>query len=179
MGQLERVPAADQVGRLTRWWLAVLLALVSSTGTAQDAGALLDAPPCRRALQELEAREAAAAQERNAAKAALEAARRQAATACLGGRDSAASAPPRAAQPAATLGAPPGAATTIAPPRRPGVTAVPPAPPRPAAPPVTVTACDPSGCWASDGSRLQRVGPNLLGPTGFCTTSGNQLHCPR
>jgi hypothetical protein len=43
--------------------------------------------------------------------------------------------------------------------------------------PLTVGACDPGGCWASDGSRLQRVGPQLLGPRGFCTQQGAFLHC--
>ena len=33
--------------------------------------------------------------------------------------------------------------------------------------------------WASDGSRLQRAGPDtLLGPRGMCTTSGSVLLCP-
>lgn len=50
--------------------------------------------------------------------------------------------------------------------------------PRPA-PPVTVTACDPTGCWASDGTRLQRTGPQqLLGPRGPCTAQGPFLSCP-
>jgi hypothetical protein len=43
---------------------------------------------------------------------------------------------------------------------------------------VTITTCDPGGCWASDGSRLQRFGPNLVGPRGVCTVQASQLHCP-
>lgn len=178
MGQLERVVAAAQAGPLNRFLAALGLALASGAGLAQggSGGGLIESGACQRALQVLEARESATAPDRSAAKAALEAARRQAATACLGGRASAASAPPRAAQPATTLGAPPAAIRIAPPPLRP---VLPPAPPRPAAAPLSISACDPAGCWASDGSRLQRVGPNLLGPTGFCTTSGNLLHCPR
>jgi hypothetical protein len=50
-------------------------------------------------------------------------------------------------------------------------------PPRSQAP-LGATACDPGGCWASDGTRLQRVGPQLLGPRGFCSLQGGLLHCP-
>jgi hypothetical protein len=41
-----------------------------------------------------------------------------------------------------------------------------------------VTSCDNVGCWASDGTRLQKVGPNLLGPRGVCTVQGAILNCP-
>ena len=44
--------------------------------------------------------------------------------------------------------------------------------------PGSVVSCDPGGCWASDGSRLQRVGPVLWGPRGACTTQGASLQCP-
>lgn len=67
----------------------------------------------------------------------------------------------------------------------PTVTAVPPPPPIVAPlPPVTVprlsviTLCDPGGCWDSDGTRLHRAGPNLMGPRGLCTVHGNVLNCP-
>lgn len=46
------------------------------------------------------------------------------------------------------------------------------------APLTSITSCDPVGCWASDGTRLQKVGPNLLGPKGFCTVQGYALNCP-
>ena len=45
-------------------------------------------------------------------------------------------------------------------------------------PPLTVTGCDASGCWASDGTRLQQAGPQLLGPRGFCSVQGALLQCP-
>ncbi len=46
------------------------------------------------------------------------------------------------------------------------------------APLVTLGACDAQGCWASDGTRVQRLGPVLLGPRGYCTQTGTFLHCP-
>ncbi|WP_295638039.1 hypothetical protein [uncultured Methylibium sp.] len=44
--------------------------------------------------------------------------------------------------------------------------------------PLVVTGCDATGCWASDGSRLQRLGPDLVGPRGTCTVQGAVLACP-
>lgn len=153
--------------------VTLLFLFACGHGLAQDAGAP-GSIACQRALEALGAREAAAARDRGA-RAALESARRQAAIACLGGRDTPASAPLRAAQPSAT--------TAPLPARSPGTTpstASPPvSPPVPrAAAPVIITACDATGCWASDGTRLQRAGPNLLGPKGLCTTSGSLLQCP-
>lgn len=52
-------------------------------------------------------------------------------------------------------------------------------PPTPrAAPSPFISACDASGCWASDGTRLNRAGPVLLGPRGVCTQAGTLLQCP-
>lgn len=48
----------------------------------------------------------------------------------------------------------------------------------PARPLVTLSGCDPAGCWASDGTRLQRQGTLLLGPRGYCAKLGNVLSCP-
>lgn len=45
--------------------------------------------------------------------------------------------------------------------------------PRPAA----ITACDPGGCWDSDGRRLNQVGPILMGPQGPCSTQGGVVSC--
>lgn len=155
--------------------LLLPIALAAAASVAQDGSrsTLLGAPACRRAVDQLEAREAAAARDGRSARAELDAARRQAAVACLGGHDAPASAP--AARPPATgrPTAPPGRP----PEGRPPPTGIPTPVPRPAAP-VTITACDATGCWASDGSRLQRVGPNLLGPKGICSTSGSILTCP-
>jgi hypothetical protein len=59
------------------------------------------------------------------------------------------------------------------------------APPRPIPPPVvidrpaTITSCDGNGCWTSDGTRLNRIGPQLLGPgSTACTVQGAQAWCP-
>ena len=46
------------------------------------------------------------------------------------------------------------------------------------APPLTLTSCDATGCFASDGSRLTRAGAGLIGPKGLCTVQGNFLQCP-
>jgi hypothetical protein len=162
---------------MSRAWPALLLAALSGgPGLAQERG-LLDTPACQRAMAALDAREAAAAKDRSA-RGALDTARRQAATACLGGRDRATPTPARAAQ---AITVPPAAQSAALP--RPSAVPAPAATatplPRPAAP-LAVTACDATGCWASDGSRLQRVGPNLLGPAGqSCTSSGTLLHCTR
>jgi hypothetical protein len=51
-------------------------------------------------------------------------------------------------------------------------------PPASVAPLTSITSCDTVGCWASDGTRLQKVGPNLLGPKGFCTVQESVLNCP-
>ncbi len=51
-------------------------------------------------------------------------------------------------------------------------------PPVSVAPLRSIASCDSVGCWASDGTRLQRFGPNLLGPKGFCTVQGSVLNCP-
>ena len=67
------------------------------------------------------------------------------------------------------------AARPAAPPPRLGTLPPPVAP----APPLTLNGCDATGCWASDGSRLQRSsGGALLGPRGFCHVNGNLLQCP-
>ena len=46
--------------------------------------------------------------------------------------------------------------------------------PRPAA----ITACDPAGCWDSEGRRLNQMGPSLMGPQGPCTVQGGMVSCP-
>lgn len=110
--------------------------------------------------------------------AAVTQARRKVALACLGSPDLR----PPAARPRAPIevgsalrsptvpasGAPP-------PPGRvgPGPVGAPVPPPL-----LTLTVCDASGCWASDGTRLQRQGELLLGPRGYCSRLGAVLTCP-
>ncbi len=158
----------------------VLLSLMLAAGAcvAQE-GDPLQSLDCRRALEALQAQEAAlprVASEaaRREALARLEPARQRVARACLQSRTDPAPSgrlaqPPVSVPPAAAVPAP------AAPPLRAPPTVNLPAP---AAPPPVVTSCDAAGCWASDGTRLNRAGPNLLGPRGVCTVSGTMLHCP-
>jgi hypothetical protein len=152
--------------------LAVLLsslALVLATPAfAQDP---LKSGACEQRLDALNAARAAGAQA-NAER--IEVLRRQATQACLGGS---------------------GAATRPSPVLRESIAVAPPTPgarraphsPQPAAPPVppvaierppVITSCDTGGCWDSNGTRLNRAGPVLLGPGGMCTTVGTTVRCP-
>jgi hypothetical protein len=162
--------------------LPLTLILCASSACLAQGGTLLDTPACRRAIEALDTREAAAAKDRGAAaRAPLEAARRQAAVACLGGPDVAASAarslqrPPVVRVPSAASPASPAAPA----PRVPVPVPMPAPAPR-STPPVTLTTCDATGCWTSDGTRLQRAGPDtLLGPRGICTVAGAVVQCPQ
>jgi hypothetical protein len=160
------------------------LALVAVAGAAADADPL-KSTACTQALDALQAQEAAlsaAARHKGAGEGAersmlatLETLQRQAAHACLGSRLDAPPPVQRAAQPPVVLApAPPSpAAWAVLPP---AASAVP--PPIRIPPLQTITACDPTGCWANDGTRLQRMGPALFGPPGLCTVQGAVLHCP-
>lgn len=162
----------------------LLMAVLAVTAGAASSRELIESAGCRDTLAALQDAQARAVAQRRAddqpakpldgeTAKRLEALRRQAARACLGGTGEP---PPRAQQPApAPLD-----------PRRPrppvAMPALPPAPMAPApptpSPPLMVLGCDSSGCWASDGSRLQQLGPHLLGPRGFCTQQGLVLNCP-
>jgi hypothetical protein len=148
--------------------LATLL-LLPTLHSATVERALTDQPACRQAIDALGALESTAG-----ARAELAAARQRAARACLGGRDGAASAPAARVRP--PLAVPPVGAGPAVPLRTPVPAAAPAAPP---APPLTLSGCDANGCWTSDGTRLQRAGPNtLLGPRGLCTVNGSLVQCP-
>lgn len=143
---------------------------------AWPAAARPDSPACQGALAELERREQAVlampADVRPARAAPVLEQRRRAALACLDGPPDA---PPRAGVAASPMPAaaprrpmpPPAAPTT-------GAAAAPPS----ARPPLTLTSCDALGCWTSDGTRLQKIGPSLLGPAGPCTATGGFVRCP-
>jgi hypothetical protein len=170
---------------MPRALLVLAIALVGSAAGANARAAdgdPLQAPECRRALTELQSQETAAASappagsERGARAIdpKLEAARRRVARLCLASR---ADPPPRGrlAQPPVVV-APvdgirpplPAASASVAIPAR-----------APTAPPLlSITSCDAAGCWASDGSRLNRVGPTLWGPRGACSVQGSVVHCP-
>ena len=44
--------------------------------------------------------------------------------------------------------------------------------------PTFLTVCDASGCWDSEGRRLNSAGPALMGPRGLCSGTGNTVNCP-
>jgi hypothetical protein len=45
-------------------------------------------------------------------------------------------------------------------------------------PPAVVTTCDTSGCWDSNGRRMNNLGPMVVGPRGACTVVGGIVQCP-
>jgi len=161
---------------------AALLAAASAAAASDDP---LQAPECRQALAALHDEEAAAASaprplgaERRDGRAVaptLDAARRRAGRSCLASRADPPvrgrlAQPPLAVPPVAGVRPPLPAASSPAP-------AIPTRPPGP--PPLTsITSCDSGGCWASDGSRLNRVGPTLWGPHGACSVQGTVVQCP-
>lgn len=168
-----------------RCLLALAVGLSGNAAVAQAVDTLGSAD-CRQALESMQKQEAAAVAARQAEgqsdgayqrapDAKLEALRRQAARACLGGRADSPPAPQRFAQPPIVV--PP---IAVARPALPPALPAGPAGPslKQAAPPTVVIGCDPVACWTSDGSRLNRAGPNLLGPRGLCSVQGTLLHCP-
>jgi hypothetical protein len=166
--------------------LAVVLALASGVAAAESADGPQSAG-CREALASLQARESALRRERQPGRpssdplvrtpdAQLDALRRRAARSCLGGSGDPPP-PTRSAVPPVSVGPPAGVSRPTAP-----LPVIPPearAPlPKPAPAPTMIQGCDAQGCWASDGSRLLRMGPDLLGPRGLCTAQGALLVCP-
>ena len=183
--------------RMHRLVCVLVVALVvgeSALAATASSGDPLHAPECERALAALQAVEtsasapsvhgargmpqaAASGATGHAAPAIdprLAAARRDVARHCLEARED----PPRAgrlAEPPITVPSVAGAAVA-APPSTPPTTM--PARIPPVQPPVAITSCDTGGCWTSDGKRLQRLGPTLLGPRGACSVVGAVVHCP-
>jgi len=156
---------------------AMLILLASSAAVGQIDP--LRAPECLAALAELGKAEDAAMVAKAAGSPqagsgrALTAARRMVGATCLG---SAVLAPPpaRFRQPVAVGSSAPAVAIAPRPLGTPGA-------PAPASLPtslVTLSGCDPAGCWASDGTRLLRQGSLLLGSRGYCTAVGAVLTCP-
>jgi hypothetical protein len=155
---------------MPRAWIALTWLLACAAAAAQD-GDRMQSAECRQALEALRVREAAAASAPSL-RAELPALRQRAARDCLGGPGSKEAAPQRLAEPPVRV-----APIAVPPAAKPSPAQAPAAAPKPVAP-TTVTSCDATGCWASDGSRLQRAGPNLLGPRGLCTQAGPILNCP-
>jgi hypothetical protein len=154
------------VNRYPHLWLL----LVVCAGASQAA-----TPACDSALAALRAEEDAAIASRARSTATsppparLLAQRRVAARVCLGAAD--------APRPAAAVRPPVGVPGIVLPASPPAATAISPAPPQ-QRPLLTVTSCDALGCWASDGTRLQLQGQQLLGPRGMCLRQGDVLTCP-
>ena len=153
--------------RTRRWEWSLSAALLLADLPVKGADDPMHSAPCRRTLQDLTAAEAD-----RAASAALKVARQRAAGACLGPAAEQGASAPRAAGTAPTPGV---AVGRVASPLPAKVDPVPRPAPRA---PVTLTGCDSAGCWASDGSRLQKQGPVLVGPRGLCTQTAGVLTCP-
>ena len=158
---------------------AMVLALAAGKCLAQSTDPLTS-PACVRALDALQAQEAAmlssgrphgAARAGAAELAALKPYRKRAAHECLGKEDPVLERSPRPPVVVAPVTLPPSAV-----PAKQGALP-PPSPPVQLPPLRTVTQCDPSGCWTSDGVRLNRLGPLLVGPPGACTVQSGVLSC--
>lgn len=145
---------------------SILAALLAAAPLQADP---LKSAACDDALVRLQAA-------RGTAPATVEVRRQEAARICLG-LGAQASMPARAnrwVQPPVAvpppviepLGRPAAATTTRAPP-----------PPVHIERPPVVTACDLTGCWTNEGTRLQRAGPGLMGPQGTCVVHAGQAYC--
>ena len=157
----------------------MILALAATECLAQGTDPLTS-PACVRALDVLRAQEAAmlssgrppgAARAGAAELATLKPYRKRVAHECLGKEDAVLERPPRPPVVVAPVAVPPSAV-----PAKQGALS-PPSPPVQLPPLRTVTQCDPSGCWTSDGVRLNRLGPLLVGPPGVCTVQSGVLSC--
>ena len=150
---------------------AMLLLTCAAAAWAQTGDDPLKSPACGEALAALQsAREDTA---RDSA-SSIETLRHRATQVCLGGSDTS-TRPSRVMQ--APVAVPP---PVIVPPGPSAAARVPQLPPPPVdvgRPPV-ITSCDLNGCWASDGSHLNRVGPQLHGPSGPCSVQGGLAYCP-
>ena len=164
--------------------------LPATTPPAADAADPMNSAACQGARQRLDAALGAAVANRDANAAALDTARKQAQQICLGRetRSTRGLRPPQPVTAVPPTTAPVGPSATV-PPARPSpvprqAIAPPPAVVAPAPPPVAIprptviTGCDPGGCWDSNGTRLPRTGPNLMGPSGLCSVQGNFAYCP-
>lgn len=161
-------------------------ALLVGAAQAQE---LPQSPACRTALQSLNTAEdaiadAAAApaampdpQRQRAVTARLQPLRQRVADACLGGLTTSPPPSQRTWVVPAVPAVPARAGDSAARASRPETPTVSVPVPR-FEPPITVGPCNAVTCLASDGSRLTRVGPTLVGPRGTCTMQGRVLHCP-
>jgi hypothetical protein len=154
--------------------LAGLACALALQAQAAEPMASLDSKECVSARAALEAAMDDALARRDGARARLAQARKNAEFACLG-RSQGTAKRSGAPEPAQVVPAPRIAAAA---PEPPPLLISPPPPPLVIPRAATVTACDPAGCWDSEGRRLNNVGPNLLGPHGFCSVQGGAVQCP-
>jgi hypothetical protein len=184
---------------IRRAWALLGLVLAMPWSAAQTpppaAPAMADtaqSPACRQALAAVQAQESAALTAKSVkppasapagpSPEALLAMRERAARICLGPGTSGPSPSQHTVQPPVTVApvsparpAPTGQPT----PPAPAPTTTAPVVPTRTEPLVTIVGCDTTGCWASDGTRLEKSGPNLIGPRGTCTLQGAVLRCPQ
>ena len=157
----------------------LLASLVLTAHAATPSPDPLHSPDCLQAMVRLQSGEAASpghapASAGHPPSAAVLVLRRQAAHACLGTRLDAAL-PTRGAVPAVQLAAPVGVAPiTVLRQRVPTTVSTPLVVPGP----VTTAGCNAAGCFASDGTWMQRVDPQLLGPRGLCSLQVGLISCP-
>ena len=173
----------------------LILALATTVAAAAEPADPLKSAACEQAMQRLQRQETLAASAPQARPlleprpdgrvrppdARVQNLRREAARICLGSRPDVPQPPPPQRRVEAPISGWPVVPTPPAPPpgaARPAPPSTPPAAIPRSTSPTVITSCDPTGCWASDGSRLNRMGPNLLGPTGLCSVQGNLLQCP-
>lgn len=171
---------ARAVGKLrfAAWLLAGVLGGTAAVAQPQPPAAdPLKSPACGEATQALEAARAAAGTQGQRAPR-VEQLRREAARICLGAGAVATDGKPpsRVARQPDAVPAP-----AIAVPR---AAAAPPHAPSPMPGPVQIarpqalSQCDAGGCWDANGTRLNRAGPNLIGPAGSCSVQGSFANCP-
>jgi hypothetical protein len=158
---------------MIRFPALLLVACAALAAQAQPADRL-DSPECKTARGQLEATLDDPGIGRDERAQRLAVLREKVLAICLGrasGQPQRSGAP----QPAVAVPAP----IISAPPSYPSLRATPPPLPPVAVPrPAVITACDPAGCWDSDGRRLNNLGPMLVGPRGPCTLQGGTANCP-
>ena len=163
---------------MPRFIATLLLAAAASAALSAHAVEAdpLSSTECMAARDELEKALNEPAANRQARSERLARARRQAALVCLGreagGRERSGAPEPAQAVPPPVISARPAQAEAPVP------AIASPQPPLAIPRPGTVTACDPAGCWDSDGRRLNNMGPLLMGPRGLCTLRDGLLNCP-
>lgn len=150
-----------------------VLALAAAALAHAQSADPLHSRECDAARAGLESALDAAAQKSAGSQERLAAARKDAMAACLG-RESGTR--ERSGAPEPAIVAPP-PVTQMPRPLSPPATVAAPVPPA-YTPPAVVTTCDSTGCWDSNGRRINRLGPMLVGPRGACTVVGGTVQCP-